>query len=176
MLFASLGFASAATAVAGRNVGAGRGGRARRAGMLAGTQATVFGAAVIGLLAWYAAPLIGLFIADVGSAVEEAGVGYLRIAAWAHPLAAFCIAATGAINGAGRTLPPMLLDLGGFFLVFVPAGFALVAFWPAAGLVGLWTLVVATQVALMLAYVVYVERGRWTRRLRARRAAASLAG
>jgi Na+-driven multidrug efflux pump len=136
----------------------------------------LFGAAVIAFLAWFAAPLLDLFIADLGGAVRDAGIGYLRVAAWAHPLAAFCIAATGAINGAGRTLPPMLLDLAGFFLLFVPAGFAVVAFWPGVGLTGLWTLVVATQIALVVAYALYVERGRWTRRLRVGTEAAKLTG
>ncbi len=163
VLFAALGFASAATAVAGHAVGADRPARARSAGRHAGLQALAFGALVIGALAAFAPQLISLFVEDVGRAVLDAGTEYLAIAAWAHPLAAFCIAATGAVNGAGRTVPPMVIDLAGFLLVFLPAGAALVAFVPGAQLSALWGIALGTQLVLLVVYAVYVERGRWTR-------------
>lgn len=161
VLFGSIGFASAATAVAGRNIGAGRRERASRTGWQAGAQACVFAAVVIGVLAWYAPSLIDVFVDRVGGAVREAGTQYLRIAAWGHPLAAFCIAAGGAVNGAGRSIPPMLFDLAGLFLLFLPAGSMLVSFAAEPALVGLWTIVVVTQGALLVAYAVYLWRGRW---------------
>jgi putative MATE family efflux protein len=161
VLFAAIGFASAGTAVAGRAVGAGRPERARQAARQAGIQAVVLGAVLIGLLAAFAPPLIGLFVDDVGRAVLDAGTEYMRIAAWGHPLAAFCIAATGAFNGAGKTLPPMILDLCGLFLLFLPAGALLVACVPGAELGALWGIVLFTQLALLVAYAVYLERGRW---------------
>lgn len=161
VLFAAIGFASAATAVSGRAVGADRPDRARSAARQAGVQAVALGAVLIALLATYAPPLIGLFVHDVGRAVLDAGTNYMRIAAWGHPLAAFCIAATGAVNGAGRTLPPMVIDLCGLFLLFLPAGTLLVAFAPQAGLDSLWGIALVTQLALVVAYAVYLERGAW---------------
>jgi putative MATE family efflux protein len=161
VLFASIGFASAATAVAGRNIGAGRPERASRTGWHAGLQAFVFAAIIIGVLAWYAPSLIDLFVQGVGAGVRDAGTAYLRIAAWGHPFAAFCIAAAGAVNGAGRSVPPMLFDLAGLLLLFLPAGTMLVTLAAAPGLAALWTIAVATQCVLLVAYAVYLWRGRW---------------
>lgn len=163
VLFAAIGFASAGTAVAGRAIGAGQPERARSAARQAGVQAVALGVVLIAVLATYAPPLIGLFVRDVGHAVLDAGTEYMRIAAWGHPLAAFCIAATGAVNGAGRTLPPMVIDLCGLFLLFLPAGTLLVTFAPEAGLRSLWGIALITQLALVVAYTVYLERGRWVR-------------
>ena len=163
VLFASIGFASAATAVAGRNIGAGRPERARRAGMQAGMQAVVLAAAMIGVLAFFAPVLIDLFIDDVEIAVRDAGTGYLRMAAWGHPLAAFCIAVAGAVNGSGRTIQPMLLDLAGLFLLFLPAGAMLLAFAQEPGLPALWGIVVVTQGVLLCGYLLCLRRRGWTR-------------
>jgi Na+-driven multidrug efflux pump len=163
VLFASVGFASAATAVSGHNYGAGLTERARHAGRQAGMQAVAFGAVIIAALAWFAPTLLGLFVVDVGEPVLEAGTVYLRVAAWGHPLAAFCIAVTGAVNGAGRTVPPMLLDLCGLLLVFLPSGVLLVWLNPGADLTALWQIVLLTQFALLVAYLVYLERGNWLR-------------
>ncbi len=161
VLFASIGFAGAATAVAGRNIGAGHPERASRAGWQAGVQAVAFASAIIGVLAFYAPSLIELFVRDVGDAVRDAGTEYLRIAAWGHPLAAFCIASAGAVNGAGRTLLPMLIDLGGLFLLFLPAGAMLIRFAAEPALGELWSIVVGTQAVLLVAYAIYLRRGRW---------------
>lgn len=163
VLFASIGFAGAATAVAGRGVGAGQPERARRAGWQAGTQSMLFAGLVIAALAVFAPSLIGWFVRDVSPAVRDAGTGYLRIAAWGHPLAAFCIAGGGAINGAGRTVPPMVLDLAGLLLLFLPAGSVLLSFAHEPQLVELWSLVIATQAVLLIGYALYLGRGGWLR-------------
>lgn len=73
VLFASIGFAGAATAVAGRGVGAGQPERARRAGWQAGTQSMLFAGLVIAALAVFAPSLIGWFVRDVSPAVRDAG-------------------------------------------------------------------------------------------------------
>ncbi len=161
VLFSALGFASAATAVAGHNVGADRPARARAAARHAGLQALVFGVVVIAGLVALGPWLMRQFVDEPGPAVLTAAISYLHIAAWGHPLAALQIAITGAVNGAGRTVPPMLLDVGAFLLVFLPAGIALVTAWPEAGLVGLWWVVVGTQIVLLVAYLLYMERGSW---------------
>lgn len=114
VLFAGVGFASAATTLAGRAVGAGLEQRARAAGLWAGVQALVFGGLLVSLFRWFAVPILRLFLPDAGAPIVDAGVHYLTIAAVAQPLAACALGAMGAVHGAGRMIPPLLVDLVGF--------------------------------------------------------------
>jgi putative MATE family efflux protein len=114
VLFAGVGFASAATTLAGRAVGAGMTDRARAAGLWAGVQALVFGGLLVSLFRWFAVPILRLFLPDAGAPIVDAGVHYLTIAAVAQPLAACALGAMGAVHGAGRMIPPLLVDLVGF--------------------------------------------------------------
>jgi putative MATE family efflux protein len=166
VLFGSIGFASAATTVSGHNIGAGDSARARAAGWHAGWQSMVFAALLVGALAWAARELLGWFVASPSLQVEAVAVSYLRMAAWAHPLAAFCIAGAGALQGAGRVVPPMVIDVAGLLLVFLPAGAALCSFTPSFGVHGLWWVVLATQLVLLIAYVAYLRLWPWAERVR----------
>ena len=86
------------------------------------------------------------------------GTSYLLAAAWAQPLAAFSIAVTGAINGAGRMIPPMIIDTVGYLFVLIPCASLYVACVPDASIESLWGLWVAAHVLIGIAYWVYVER------------------
>jgi Na+-driven multidrug efflux pump len=88
------------------------------------------------------------------------GRRYLWVAAWQHLPAAFCIAIAGAINGAGRMVAPMLLDLAGFAGLLLPA--LLIAHWTRAPLGTVWLLLVVGQLLLAVAYAQFVERRAWT--------------
>ncbi|HZT55421.1 MAG TPA: MATE family efflux transporter [Burkholderiaceae bacterium] len=114
VLFAGVGFASAATTLAGRAVSAGMTDRARAAGLWAGAQALVFGSLLVSLFRWFAVPILHRFLPDAGAPIVDAGVHYLTIAAVAQPLAACALGAMGAVHGAGRMIPPLLVDLVGF--------------------------------------------------------------
>src|SRR5690606_38068671 len=116
---------------------------------------------VVTVLAVFARDLIGVFVATPGEDVLEAGTVYLQVATWSHPLAAFCIGVTGAVNGAGRTRPPVVLDVAAFGAVLLPVGLLLVRVRPETELVDLWALVIATQAVLLVAYVTYLEGRTW---------------
>lgn len=114
VLFAAIGFASAATTVAGRAVARGDGARARAAGLHAGWQALLFGGAIVGAFQIGAEPLLAQFLPDAGAPVVDAGVLYLTIAATAQPFAACALGSMGALHGAGRMVAPLMVDLLGF--------------------------------------------------------------
>lgn len=161
VLFSAAGFASAATAIAGRNVGAGRPDRARRACRLAGFAALALGAAMVAGFAAWADTLMGLFLPSSAGGAIAAGVEYLHVAALGQPLAAFCIAVSGGVNGGGRMVPPMLLDLLGYLGILLPACIVAAATLPDVTLRTIWWVFVACNVAIALLYGRYLERGRW---------------
>lgn len=166
VLFAAVGFASAATTVTGRNVGARLVRRARTVALVGGGMAFLLGSAMVLFFAVFSDQLMGLFIKNVGPEVLEAGRDYLMVAALGHPFGALCVAMAGAINGAGRMVPPMLLDLAGYLGVILPAVVLTAELKPASGLVAVWWGFAAGNALLSLAYLVYALRAGWPHRPR----------
>jgi putative MATE family efflux protein len=164
VLFASMGFANAATAAAGHAIGAAKPERARTACRIASVQALAFGALIIALFVAFAPELLSLFVAGAGPEVIAAGVLYLGVVGLGQPLACYCVAAAGGVHGAGRMTAPLVLDAIGFGVGFAAAA-ALLATTPGAGLAHVFWIVVGVNVGLALLYASYVELSGWPRRL-----------
>jgi len=162
ILFAALGFANAATAFVGRAVGVGRVGAARAAGLWAAALAGGFGLAVLLGMQAGSAALVAWFLPAASAAVYSATDLYLGTAGWSQVLGAIALGAIGAVQGAGRMVAPLVVDLCGFALLFawfarvVTVGGALGAVYGA--------LVVGMSVVAVL-HVGFVLVGRWPRPL-----------
>lgn len=159
VLFGAIGFASAATTIAGRAVMQGNGPRARAAGLWAGAQASVFGGLVIAALWWWREPMVWLFLPEPSVGVMAAASLYLGVAALAHPIGAFALGAIGAVQGAGRMVAPLCVDLVGF------AALALLVTTAARhgdGLVPVFWALVGGTVVLAVAHLVFLLRANWT--------------
>jgi len=126
------GFALAAAAVVGQNLGAGRPDRARFAGWLTMSYALVAGG--IAAIAFLAFPEALLSVFTSSPAVIADGASYLRIIAFAELAMVVEIVLEGAMGGAGFTLQPMLWSVG------LTAARIPIAAWLAAamGLPGVW--------------------------------------
>lgn len=111
VLFASLGFANAATAYSGRAVVAGRARQARWAGFWAAVQAMAFGALCVGFYLGLTERVVGWFLPDPSPRLLELTAVYFAIAAWSQVFGAGALAAIGAVYGAGAMVVPMLVDL-----------------------------------------------------------------
>jgi Na+-driven multidrug efflux pump len=105
--------------------------------------------------------LLELFVRGAEPAVVQAGVEYLGVALLVQPFAAVAIAFTGAINGAAKTVPPLLLDASVYALVLAPVAIGYAA-REGASLLGLWWCLAAANGVLAVLYVVYLEAVRWT--------------
>lgn len=109
---------NAAAVVVGQNLGAGKPGRAEGAAWLAvaidGLQMIL--SAVI--LMVFAGPLVGLF--DKNPEVVRVGSAYLRIVSPFHVFATLSIVLGRALQGAGETVPPMVMTIIGLWLFQVP--------------------------------------------------------
>jgi MATE family multidrug resistance protein len=118
VLFASLGFANAATAYSGRAVMAGRPQLARRAGLWAALQAGLLGAVFVSLMAANAPWLLGWFLPDRPADVLAVTQLYFDRAAWSQALGAVALGAIGAVQGAGSMRAPLWVDGVGFAIAF----------------------------------------------------------
>ena len=150
-----VGFGSAAAAIVGQNLGAGRTDRAMRAGWITSAYATVpaFVSCAAELL--FPEQLAALFSSD--PAVILVGASYLRIAAVSQLLICGEIVLEGALGGAGDTIPPMLTST-----VFTALRIPLAA-WSADhwGIEGVWWTISLTAMARAVALMLIWKNGRW---------------
>lgn len=128
------GISSAATTLIGQSIGAGRKDLTKRLGWLA----TGLGMAVMtgsGIFLYIFAPyMIGMMSPD--KAIRELGTAVLRIEAFAEPMYAASIVASGTFRGAGDTFVPSCMNLFCMWCIRLPLA-ALLA--PKLGLRGVWT-------------------------------------
>lgn len=152
---AATGFALAAAAVVGQNLGAVRPDRARRAGWL--TTGYALCAAALPAIAFLAFPdaLVGIFTND--PAVIANGGSYLRIIAVAELAMAVEIVLEGAMGGAGFTLQPMLWSTC-LTAARIPLG---AWFAGAFGLAGVWWAISLTAMGRGVAMALLWRSERW---------------
>ncbi len=127
------GIASAASAIIGQTLGAGRKKLANRLGWLA----TALGMLVMtgtGILMYIFAPqLLGLMTKDPD--IQALGVKVLRIEAFAEPMFAASIVGAGVFRGAGDTLGPSVINFISMWAVRLSLASILA---PRIGLKGVW--------------------------------------
>ena len=90
--------------------------------------------------------------------IQALGTYVLRIEAFAEPLFAVSIVATGALRGAGDTLVPSLLNLFSMWGVRVTASILLA---PVLGLPGVWFAMCGELCVRGVLFLVRLLRGRW---------------
>ena len=157
VLFASLGFANAATAFAGRAVSRGNARALRAAGLWAGVQAGALGAVFVLAMIAFAEPLVYLFVPLPTPELVAMTATYFHTAAFAQVLGAVALGAMGAVQGAGRMLPPMVVDLCGFAVVAVL--FAVAA--TTAGVESVYLSLVVGMGVLAVLHLAFVAKGAW---------------
>ncbi len=149
------GIGTAATTLIGQSIGAGRKDLTRRLGWLT----TGLGMLVMtgsGLLLFFGAPfMIGLLTPD--AAIRALGTQVLRIEAFAEPMYAASIVASGVFRGAGDTLVPSFMSLFCMWAVRIPLSAFLAASY---GLQGVW---IAMCVELCVRGVLFLMRLKGTK-------------
>src|SRR5438552_13712825 len=149
------GFALAASALVGQNLGAGQEERARQAVRL--TVSYCLAVTALTATAFLTIPrvLVGLFTSD--AAVVADGALYLRVIAFAQIGQTFEIILEGALGGAGYTLWPQLTST-----VLTLSRLPLAAWWAGPfGLLGIWLALSVTAVARGVAMTIFWVTGAW---------------
>ncbi|MEO7890340.1 MAG: MATE family efflux transporter [Vicinamibacterales bacterium] len=153
------GLSSAAAVRVGHAVGRGDMAGARRAGWLAIGLAVIIAAANATLFLTVPRPLLGVFTSD--PAVISTGVTLLVLCAVFQPFDGWQCVATGALRGIGDTRTPMLMNLGGHWLIGLPVAY-LLCFNRGWGVVGLWTGLSLSLILIGSSLVlVWARKSRW---------------
>lgn len=154
----SWGMANAAATLVGQNLGAGLPERAERSAMRAGYFNMLF-LGVIAAICLIAAPQLIRIFSETPEVVE-AGSLALRIIAGGYVFYGWGMVLTQAINGAGDTFTPTLLNFIFFWLVETPLAWflALELGWGQTGVY--WSIVLAES-GMALAAVWLFKKGRW---------------
>lgn len=154
----SWGLGNAAATLVGQNLGAGKPERAEQSAWRAARYNMVF-QTIVGLVLFTFAPGIAdLFTND--PEVLRIGTHCLRILAIGAPAYAVGMIVVQAINGAGDTATPTVIDFVGFWLLQIPLAYYL------ANNVGLgpngafWAIVITETFVTVLGVIVF-RRGRW---------------
>ncbi|MBC7778202.1 MAG: MATE family efflux transporter [Phycisphaerae bacterium] len=154
----SWGMANAAATLVGQNLGAGLPERAEQSAWRAGFFNLLF-LAVIAAVCLIAAPqLIGFF--SQTPEVVKAGALALRIIAGGYVFYGWGMVLTQAINGAGDTFTPTLLNFIFFWLVETPLAWFL-AFPCNWGQTGVYWSIVLAESGMALAAIWLFKKGNW---------------
>ena len=152
------GMANAAATLVGQNLGAGQPERAERSAWRAGFFNLIF-MAVVSLTTLITAPwIIRLFTTDPH--VIEAGSLALRILASGYVFYGYGMIFGQAINGAGDTRTPTLLNFIFFWLIETPLAW-LLALGIGWGQVGVYSSIVLAESGLALAAMWVFSKGWW---------------
>ncbi len=152
------GLGNAAATLVGQNLGAERDDRAEQAVWAAARYNTIF-MTVLGLGFFVFAPeIVGLFTDD--PEIRRYGINCLRILGIGYPMYAVGMIVIQALNGAGDTRTPSLLNFVVFWMLQIP-----LAYWLATsvgmGPDGVFTAIVVSESALTLLGVIVFRRGKW---------------
>lgn len=127
------GIGSAATAIVGQSIGAGRKELTKRLGWMAVAMGMLLMAATGFLMYMNAHYMIGFLTDD--PEICRLGTRILRIEAFAEPMYAASIVVSGVLRGAGDTFIPSCLNFCSMWLVRLPLSVLLA---PKYGITGVW--------------------------------------
>ncbi len=154
----SWGMANAAATLVGQNLGAGQPERAEKSAWRAGYFNLLF-LAIIAAICLIAAPQL-IYFFNQSPEVVESGSLALRIIAGGYVFYGWGMVLTQAINGAGDTFTPTILNFVFFWLVEIPLAWLLALHldWGQTGVY--WSIVIAES-GLALAAIWLFKKGGW---------------
>lgn len=154
----SWGMANAAATLVGQNLGAGHPDRAEKSAMRAGYFNMLF-LAVIAIICLIGAPQLIRFFTHAPEVVEPGSLA-LRIIAGGYVFYGWGMVLTQAINGAGDTFTPTLLNFVFFWMVETPLAWLLALHfdWGQTGVY--WSIVIAES-GMAMAAIWLFKKGKW---------------
>ncbi|MFO7820764.1 MAG: MATE family efflux transporter, partial [Lentisphaeria bacterium] len=161
ILLPAWGMANAAATLVGQNLGAAQPGRAERSAWIVGGVNMV----LLGLISvvFISVPqvFINLFIdAATDPEVWQTGVTCLRIISFGFLIYALGMVMVQAINGAGDTFTPILLNVIAFWIIEIPLAWVL-TYVADMGVTGVCYAILVAESALALMAMVIFKRGKW---------------
>ena len=152
------GFSTAASALTGQNLGAGRPDRAVRSGWVALEQGLVV-MIIMGVVFYVFAPQF-TSIFDPGPQATPLAIAYLRISALSEPFLAVGMILTGVLNGAGDTKSPAWATVVSMWIVRLPLAYLLSRTLNYGAIGAWWAMAASTTTGGVIAFWLF-RRGRW---------------
>jgi Na+-driven multidrug efflux pump len=160
-LIPGFGLGNAAGTLVGQNLGARNPDRAEKSAWWVTAYAAGYMATVAVVLFVFARPLVSLF--DPTPAVVEFGTDCLRVVAPALVASAVGVVLARGFDGAGNTVPAMMINLVSLWLTEIPVAFGL-SRWLGLGASGVWWGRAAANLTNGLLFAGWFKRGRWKER------------
>lgn len=152
------GLSNAAATLVGQNLGAGQHERARKSVMLSARYNAIFMSFVMVLFVGFATPIIRIFTSE--EVVVEYGAKALRIIGTGYIFYGIGMVMTQALNGAGDTKTPTIINFVCFWLFQIP-----LAYFLAKGLdlksTGAYIAIPAAETLIALIAWYYFRKGKW---------------
>lgn len=160
-LIPCFGFGNAAGTLVGQNLGAGKSKRATKSAWLVAGYNVAIMAVFALLFITFARPLVTFFNDE--PAVVDAAQEALIIISLSFLITAVGVVMGRSLDGAGATLPAMIINLATLWGIQIPAAYAL-ANWTSLGTRGLWLGFAIANVANGLLMAGWFLRGSWKKR------------
>lgn len=152
------GFAVAATALVGQNLGARKPEKAEQSGWEAAKLCAVFMGLMGAFMILFPKQMAHFFVSE--PEVIDLAAWYLRIVAISEPPLALIFTLAGGLRGAGETRPPLYISIFGLWIFRIPLAYVLgmVLGW---GPIGAWTAMTIDTFVRGGLYVYQFRRGTW---------------
>lgn len=152
------GLSNAAATLVGQNLGAKQPERAAQSVLLTAKYNAVFMSGVMLLFVFFPAPIISIFTND--SSVKQTAIMALRIIGSGYIFYGVGMVMIQALNGAGDTRTPTLINFLGFWLFQIPFAL-LLAKWLGMGATGSFISIPVAETLIAIAAYVFFKKGKW---------------
>lgn len=152
------GLSNAAATLVGQNLGAGQPARAETSALLTMKYNALFMGVVMLIFLFFASPIISIFTHD--PAVHSFAVHALQIIGSGYIFYGVGMVMVQALNGAGDSRTPTLINFIGFWLIQIPLAYALALGFD-LGPLGAFIAIPTAESAMAIAAYIIFKRGRW---------------
>jgi len=152
------GLSNAEATLVGQNLGAKQPERAEKSVLLTAKYNAIFMTGVMLLFIFFAGPIIGVFTND--PQVHETGTLALRIIGSGYIFYGIGMVMVNALNGAGDTKTPTLINVFGFWAFQIPFAFLLTK-WLNMGAVGSFIAIPVAETLIAIAAYILFKKGKW---------------
>ncbi len=152
------GLSNAAATLVGQNLGAKEPGRAEKSVLLTAKYNAIFMSGVMLLFIFFASPIIGVFTKE--PEVHRVGTSALKIIGTGYIFYGIGMVMMQALNGAGDTRTPTLINLFGFWFFQIPVAY-LFTEGMNMGATGAFISIPVAETAIAIAAFILFKKGKW---------------